>query len=243
MDIAELKRLTEAVTGWSNCSQAWLDTSEDVAAAVVGHIDEDGNTYPVITVDCEQYYSGDSIVLAHFYAAANPAVVLELIAELERLRAIVDSVSAVNLMRLQAENERLRTELADASRNLENSISLRWEAERNIAASQAREKVRIEALRVIAAHPDNDQGRTNWEAIVWESIGFAEAALALPTDDTALREMLVEAQEEMRERCAKVCDERSRRLHEQPLRRQHMHGGAIASSLCADDIRALGVKP
>lgn len=112
MDIAKLKRLAAAVIDWANCSKAWFDTSEDVAAAVVGHIDYDGNTYPVAVVDCDQYYSGDSLALANFYAAANPAAVLELIAELERLRAIVDSVSAVNLMRLQAENERLRAMLA-----------------------------------------------------------------------------------------------------------------------------------
>lgn len=52
-----------------------------------------------------------------FVSAANPAAVLELVAEVERLRAIVDSVSAVNLMRLQAENERLR-KIDTAARNL-----------------------------------------------------------------------------------------------------------------------------
>ena len=86
IDRNELRRLAQAVVGWSNCNKAWLDTSEDVAAAVVGHINEDGNTYPVMTVDCEQYYSGDSLALAKFYASANPATVLELLDEIERLR-------------------------------------------------------------------------------------------------------------------------------------------------------------
>lgn len=86
----ELRRLAETVAEWSNCNKAWLDTSEDVAAAVVGHIDEDGNTYPVVTVDCELYYSGDSLALAKFYAAANPATVLSLLDEIERLRAEVE---------------------------------------------------------------------------------------------------------------------------------------------------------
>lgn len=85
-DRKELRRLAQAMTGWRDCNKAWLDTSEDVAAAVVGHIDEDGNTYPVVTVDCEQYYSGDSLALAKFYAAANPAAVLELLDDIEAMR-------------------------------------------------------------------------------------------------------------------------------------------------------------
>ena len=80
MNINELEELAKAVPGWSNCNKAWLDTSEDVSAAVVGHINEDGECYPVITVDCDQYYSGDSLNLAKFYAAANQSAIIELIA-------------------------------------------------------------------------------------------------------------------------------------------------------------------
>lgn len=84
IDINELRALTQAVSGWSNCNHAWLDTSEDVAAAVVGHIDESGETYPVATIDCDQYYAAhQSLPLAKFYAAANPAAVSELIDRLE----------------------------------------------------------------------------------------------------------------------------------------------------------------
>jgi hypothetical protein len=83
----ELKKLAEAVKGWSNCNQAWLETSEDEVAAVVGHISEDGEKYPVTVVDCDQYYAGaDSIKLAKFYAAASPDVVLGLLAEIEHLQ-------------------------------------------------------------------------------------------------------------------------------------------------------------
>ena len=86
MDMQELKDLAQSVTGWSTCNKAWLDTSEDEPAAVVGHIDEDGNTYPVATIDCDQYFQGqDSIKLAQFYAAANPAKVLSLIMRIEEL--------------------------------------------------------------------------------------------------------------------------------------------------------------
>ena len=80
MNIKKLRELAESVKGWSNCNQAWLDTSEDVPAAVVGHIDEDGNKYPVTTIDCDQYYAGeDSLQLAKFYAAANPETVIRLV--------------------------------------------------------------------------------------------------------------------------------------------------------------------
>lgn len=88
MNIKELKDIASDVTGWSNCNQSWLDSSEDEPAAVVGHIDEDGNMYPVTTIDCDQYYAAeDSIKLARFYAAANPAMVLELIGMIETLEA------------------------------------------------------------------------------------------------------------------------------------------------------------
>lgn len=75
-----------------------------------------------------------------------------------------------------------------------------------LAASQAREKVLRDGLQIIAAHPANEPNRTNWDAIAWEQIGFAEHALTAPTDDTALRQAIRAAKEEMRERCAKVCD-------------------------------------
>ena len=85
--MSDIKTLAEAVAGWGNCTEAWLDTSEDDASAVVGHIDEDGNTYPVAVIDCEQYYADhDSLKLARFYAAANPAAVLGLVAEVDSLR-------------------------------------------------------------------------------------------------------------------------------------------------------------
>lgn len=62
MELKKLKALAEEVKQWKNCNQAWFDQSEDEPAAVVGHIDEDGNTYPVATIDCDQYYAAqDSI--------------------------------------------------------------------------------------------------------------------------------------------------------------------------------------
>lgn len=110
IDTNELRRLTQAVSGWSNCNQAWLDQSEDVPAAVVGHIDEDGNTYPVATIDCDQYYAAhQSLPLAKFYAAANPAAITELLDRLEAAEKdvaikeeVIDSLAAV-VKRLDAQ--------------------------------------------------------------------------------------------------------------------------------------------
>lgn len=156
IDIDKLERLASAVSGWSNCSQAWLDTSEDDTAAVVGHINEDGATYPVATIDCDQYYhGGDSLPLAKFYAAANPATVLELIGEVRRLRA-------------------------------------------ELAASQAREKVKTEALDMLTRN-----GRVPPTA---KAFSKAKYAASIPTDDTALRKAIRAAKEEIRERCAEVCE-------------------------------------
>ena len=85
IDLDALEAAALDAKGWSNCDKAWLDTSEDEPVDVVGHIDEEGNTYPVAVVDCGQYFHGqDSKKLAKFYAASNPAVVIELI---RRLRA------------------------------------------------------------------------------------------------------------------------------------------------------------
>lgn len=84
IDVEKMKSSALEVSGWGNCNSAWLDTSEDESAAVVGHIDEDGITYPVVVVDCDQYYAGqDSLPLAKFYARSNPRAVLELIKRLE----------------------------------------------------------------------------------------------------------------------------------------------------------------
>ena len=104
MDIEALKALAQDVTGWGNCNRAWLDSSEDEPAAVVGHIDEDGNEYAVTTVDCDQYYATqDSIKLARFYAAANPNAILELIGRIEALEAKPHNAEVRGASRLAGE--------------------------------------------------------------------------------------------------------------------------------------------
>lgn len=115
--MTDLKELAEAVQGWGNCTKAWLDTSEDDSAAVVGHIDEDGNAYPVSVVDCEQYFAGhDSMKLARFYAAANPTAVLELLAESDQLRQQLAELAD----KVREECAQVCKDLADGAREARN---------------------------------------------------------------------------------------------------------------------------
>ena len=86
-DLQQLKALAEQVKGWANVKHVWRDSGDE--AYIVGHINEDGEKYPVVVVDTQQYYE-DGPALANFYAAANPAVVLGLIARIDRAeRALI----------------------------------------------------------------------------------------------------------------------------------------------------------
>ena len=110
LDLDELERRTQDVQGWANTSEAWENTDyfedEDprvqMPAWIVGAIDEDVY-FDVAVVDCEQYgIPGESEKLAKFYAAANPAVVLELVRRLrdaekaaDRMREALQSISTM----------------------------------------------------------------------------------------------------------------------------------------------------
>jgi len=89
-DKQELRRLAQSVAIWaSSLNKAWPgDTENQEGAWVVGSLDdEDGEQYPVIEIDAEQYYApGESEKIARFVSAANPAVVLELLDEIEAAR-------------------------------------------------------------------------------------------------------------------------------------------------------------
>jgi transcriptional regulator of acetoin/glycerol metabolism len=90
----ELKALAEGMKGWPNTEAFECDDTWNVGCA-----DEDGNLFPVIEIQTEQYDAFDaSEPMAKFYAAANPAAILSLIAEVDRLTA---------------ENERIRELLAE----------------------------------------------------------------------------------------------------------------------------------
>ena len=81
------------------------------------------------------------------------------------------------------ENQGLRNDLTESKANDLFAMKL-------LAEARAREKVYIEALKKIALRPWHSQVRA-----------FADAALAQPADDSALKAAL----ETERERCASVC--------------------------------------
>lgn len=83
-----LRELAEGVKHWGNSvADAWPADPDFNDSWVAGAIDEDGNKYPVIEVDADQYDApGDSERLARFFTAANPATVLTLLDEIETLQ-------------------------------------------------------------------------------------------------------------------------------------------------------------
>lgn len=94
-----IKALSANVKGWLNVNQAWEETECEVTIAKVGAIDEDGNKYPVISVNCSDYYADDdSIKVAQYIAAVNPETITNIIEYSESL---------------QSENERLRAQVGE----------------------------------------------------------------------------------------------------------------------------------
>ena len=98
-DTEQLKALAEAAKGW-NLNFVMNMTDEEPCE--VGWKDEDGCFYPVITVDCENYFK-PSGPLADYIAAANPERILALIAENERLTQPIDRETAIAHSRKDAE--------------------------------------------------------------------------------------------------------------------------------------------
>lgn len=86
-DHSELKRLAKRMKGWDKMSECW-PCDENGPDWQVGRLDEDDNRWPLLTVDSEQYdQEQDAPMIAQYYAAANPSAVLELIAEVDQLKA------------------------------------------------------------------------------------------------------------------------------------------------------------
>ena len=94
MNTEELKRLAAPLVKWG-ADSAWENPSW---TAAVGYIDEDGNRDPILTVDTTIYdgFEGDSLELANFYAAANPAAILALIQQRDELLAALRESQLVN---------------------------------------------------------------------------------------------------------------------------------------------------
>ena len=93
MNIEELKRLAAPLVKWG-ADSAWGNPD---GTATVGYIDEDDNHDPIATVDVTIYdgFEDESLGIAQFIAAANPAAILELIRQRDELLAALVSLAAV----------------------------------------------------------------------------------------------------------------------------------------------------
>lgn len=103
----ELRKLAEAAKEWSNVTAIRKHEDAD-GVCVIGGEDEDGNFYPVIEIDCDQYYA-DSKPLATYIAAANPATILSLLDRLEKAE------KDAQLTRIQKECLRIGEEIQRAA--------------------------------------------------------------------------------------------------------------------------------
>ena len=85
MNIEKLKRMAAPLVKWG-ADSAWGNPD---GTATVGYIDEDDNHDPIATVDVTIYdgFEDESLGIAQFIAAANPAAILELIRQRDELLA------------------------------------------------------------------------------------------------------------------------------------------------------------
>lgn len=95
MNITELKALAEKAAGWKLDATMQTDDDRDEGIAFVGATNDEGIFSDVARIDTGLYYQPDkAIEVANFYAAANPAAILELIAHLEDAQGEIRALRA-----------------------------------------------------------------------------------------------------------------------------------------------------
>lgn len=95
MNITELKALAEKAAGWKLDATMQTDDDRDEGIAFVGATNDEGIFSDVARIDTGLYYQPDkAIEVANFYAAANPAEILELIAKLEDAQGEIRALRA-----------------------------------------------------------------------------------------------------------------------------------------------------
>jgi hypothetical protein len=97
IDKAKLRSLAEATKGWDHMNECWPEEVEDGLDATqnwcVGPVTEDGDKSQVLTVNTAQWdAAGDAQKLAEYYAAANAPTILALLAEIDQLKADVETL-------------------------------------------------------------------------------------------------------------------------------------------------------
>lgn len=162
-DYSKLKVLAEDTKGWDNLKDCWPEETEDGDLEVnwfVGAVNDGDDKYPVLEVNTAQYDAlEDAGRLARFYAAANPAAVLGLIAEIERLSdelsACTTSPGGCGYWR---EAAKLREQERDALKTENSDYKSGQERYEDLCESQRIEvralKAECEGLRKHAPHPE-----------------------------------------------------------------------------------------
>lgn len=88
IDEQKLRELAEAAKGWSMDKVHQGPEDLDMGIALVGAENDDGTFAEVMQIDTGLYFAEEqAALLAHFYAAANPAAILALLDELQSLRS------------------------------------------------------------------------------------------------------------------------------------------------------------
>lgn len=160
IDTDKLRRLAQAVSEQINCNQVWIDQDEDVRTVMVGYIGEGGDVYHVVSIN-PYYAEGQSLPLGKFYAAANPATVLELLDRLE----VAEKERDVLRDRLALESQENGALRDSVDRACEERDELRAElkevrygvavAHDTIKALRAKIEAMEKRLRLILEEPEN----------------------------------------------------------------------------------------
>ena len=147
IDKSVLKALAENTKGWDKLTECW-PSGESEPDWEVGAVSEDGDRYPVLTVNTDQYDAEhDAVKLAQYYAAANPAAILALLAENERLEREAKN----DLIAYKAAIERQKEIRADA--NYDKGKFEEWQASHHanyckVADERDQLKAESDALRL-----------------------------------------------------------------------------------------------
>ena len=113
MNYTELRKLAERANGW--IVDTVIPATEDAPCKLGQTID--GEFYPLISLDCEDYWR-DSAPLASYISASSPDVVLALLDEVERLSTLADKWN-LECDEMREDNKRLAGLLQQALDALE----------------------------------------------------------------------------------------------------------------------------
>ena len=114
-----LRSLAAAVKGWSGITEVWAapvdDGVHDFGITILGHMNEGGNELPTTEIDTYTHgHAGESLKLAQYYAAANPAAILALLDRIAMLEAAAVKESLTLAQeRLRADQMTQRLDMAN----------------------------------------------------------------------------------------------------------------------------------